>query len=543
MDHWLIVLHEGQERRFRLDRPSSLLGQATDCDVRLIDPTVSRRHARISRAGDDWLFEDLGSTNGSFVDGQRIEQARVAVGQPLRLGDVLARIEAAARDDLALRIDLPPTSTPASPQQTQLGAASARFLLTELPRLLRAARAGASTGELARLAVAAAECAYPGLGLSIERRSDEENALLAGDLEDTDARLALDPFLFRWRTHQAPLEAAAILGLVAELLRLATEAPNLAAGPTPIEPPSPPDPPSRDRSVQTLYRDAARVAPARDIQVLIEGESGTGKELLAGYLHQASGATGALVALNCAALPRDLLEAELFGIERGVATGVEARVGCFERADGGTLFLDEVGDMAAEVQAKLLRVLQQGQVLRVGGSTPRPVDVRIVSATNRDLLALVEAGQFRLDLYHRIADWRVRLPALRERPADLLGLAAHFLEQACRKRGLSAVGLSQDAARALRSWHWPGNVRELEREMRRAALFLENGQVLDVGQLSDHIRLASAGGRESALDEGQLQQAIADADGNMSAAAQRLGVARSTLYRRLKALGLEPGER
>jgi transcriptional regulator with PAS, ATPase and Fis domain len=253
------------------------------------------------------------------------------------------------------------------------------------------------------------------------------------------------------------------------------------------------------------------------------------------------------VALNCAALPRDLIESELFGIERGVATGVEARPGKFELADNGTLFLDEIGDMPADTQVRLLRVLQEREVFRLGGRDPRPARFRIIAATNRNVSACLADGSLREDLYHRIATWEVELPALRDRPADIPNLAAFFLAREAARRGRRIGGISRAAVEALRRHDWPGNIRQLENEMARAVVFLDDGEILDTPRLGPAI----AGGRGGSVPSGRLDDAIAGvqrqeiadalaaAKGDVEAAAHRLGVSRATLYRRMKALGIE----
>jgi len=216
--------------------------------------------------------------------------------------------------------------------------------------------------------------------------------------------------------------------------------------------------------MRTIRDRIERVAPT-DFTILIEGESGTGKELVARQIHSLSPRRdGPFVALNCAALVETLLEAELFGIEERTATGVRGRKGKFEHADGGTLFLDEVGDLSASAQAKLLRVLQDLAVERVGGQGARRVNTRVVAATNRNLSSLVETGLFRGDLYYRLAGLDVHVPALRDRREDVVELATYFLE---RHRSRRHVELSRPAADALLTYHWPGNVRELERLMER----------------------------------------------------------------------------
>jgi DNA-binding NtrC family response regulator len=290
-----------------------------------------------------------------------------------------------------------------------------------------------------------------------------------------------------------------------------------------------------------------RVAPS-DSPVLITGESGTGKEVLARYVHEASTrSTGPFVALNCAALPRDLLEAELFGIERGVATGVEARAGRFELAHGGTLFLDEIGDMSLETQAKLLRVLQERTVHRLGGVGARPADARIVAATNRDMRGLLAERLFREDLFFRIATWTAELPPLRRRRADIPNLAAYFLAREGARSGVRVAGVSEAALERLVGHEWPGNVRQLENEMARAVLFLSDGELLDSSRLSPGLRASppASGRRTGTLEDvlagverDEIGNALAACGQDVGKAAERLGLGRSTLYRRMRELGL-----
>ena len=282
------------------------------------------------------------------------------------------------------------------------------------------------------------------------------------------------------------------------------------------------------------------------VGALICGESGTGKEVLARYLHAASlRARKPFVALNCAALPRDLLESELFGIESGVATGVEPRPGKFEMADGGTLFLDEIGDMALETQARILRVLQEGEAYRLGGQKPRSAGVRVVAATHCDLEKMMVEGTFRSDLYHRIADWTVVLPPLRERRVDIANLAAYFLDQETRRRGVDAAGISRGAMDLLEAYDWPGNIRQLEREMARSSLFLEQGELLESSHLRDAIRRVAEDGplslkeRLEKVERVEISQVLVRHEWSVTAAAKELKLGVSTLYRRLRELGIE----
>ena len=288
------------------------------------------------------------------------------------------------------------------------------------------------------------------------------------------------------------------------------------------------------RQVLDLVR---RVAPL-DVTVLLRGESGTGKERVARLLHALSPRQrGPFVPLNCAAVPETLLEAELFGIERGVATGVDARIGKFELANGGTLFLDEVGDLSAALQAKLLRVVQERELERVGGRQRTRVDVRLVTATNRDLEAMMASGGFREDLYYRLRVVELALPPLRERREDIPLLTRHFVRLHARRLGRAEMVLSRAALELLLQHDFPGNVRELENVL-EAAVALSAGPRIEADDISlaagaRHARRAPA---EGPLDEIVREHVLAVLErngGNRAVAARVLGIDRSTLYRML----------
>jgi len=241
---------------------------------------------------------------------------------------------------------------------------------------------------------------------------------------------------------------------------------------------------SMHRAIDLLARGAAS-----DVTVLVTGESGTGKEVAARAIHSESArADGPFLAVNCGAIPEGVIESELFGHERGAFTGADAaRRGVFEEAEGGTLFLDEIGELRADLQVRLLRVLQERQVQRVGASKPRDVDVRIVAATNRDLPARVATGEFREDLYYRLAVFPVELPPLREREGDVLVLAHSFLHSLCREHGKQLDGWTRAAASALQAHTWPGNVRELRNVLERAVI-LEDCERLTLHSLPEQLR-------------------------------------------------------
>jgi Nif-specific regulatory protein len=296
------------------------------------------------------------------------------------------------------------------------------------------------------------------------------------------------------------------------------------------------------------------------VDVLIQGESGTGKELVARALHYNSPrAKGPFVALNCAALPDNLVEAELFGIEKGVATGVERRMGRFEAANHGTLFLDEIGDLNLTAQAKLLRALQERAVDRVGTTKPTPVDIRIIAATNRDLLGSVRDKQFRDDLYYRIKVIHVQTPALREISEDIPLLSAHFLEKHCKAMNVEVKSFTPTALQCLMRYSWPGNNRQLENEVKRLIAFVRGKSIteehldpsirnLDAGpSVGQEVRLAtpSTPPRPTTLPEavdqlerGMIEEALRKTGGNKQKAAQMLGLSRQGLIKKLKRLGI-----
>jgi two-component system response regulator HydG len=305
--------------------------------------------------------------------------------------------------------------------------------------------------------------------------------------------------------------------------------------------------------------DVVRQAAPSQATVLLLGESGTGKELFARALHdQSQRASGPFVPINCAALPESILESELFGYERGAFTGAVARKeGRVERASGGTLFLDEVGELQPSAQAKLLRVLQEGEIERLGGTQTIKVDCRLVAATNRDLAAAVKEGRFREDLFYRLNVIQVRLPALRDRSEDVPLLASHFLERAANKNGKPVRGLTEQALQALEAYQWPGNVRELENAIERAVV-LSRGSEVDELDLPEQVRAASAqrgaappgtaaalglDGRSLSVPLGTpmeeielrvIRETLRHTKGDKNLAAQLLGIAARTIYRKLE---------
>jgi len=293
---------------------------------------------------------------------------------------------------------------------------------------------------------------------------------------------------------------------------------------------------------------ARSVAPA-DSTVLVTGETGTGKELVARAVHHWSGrANRAFVAVNCAALAETLLESELFGHEKGAFTGAVAqRRGRFELAHEGTLFLDEVGEMSPALQAKLLRVLEEGTLERVGGMKTVTVDVRVIAATHRELTQMLAAGTFRSDLFYRLSVFPIQLPPLRERPSDILPLAEYILRSVTRRLGKRIVGFTEEAMALLQGYGWPGNIRELQNVVERAAILCQGDQILPAYlNLTLGFPAPAATGprmlRE--LEREAILAALSACQGNRRTAAEQLGIGLRTLYTRLREYGIstESGE-
>ena len=286
-----------------------------------------------------------------------------------------------------------------------------------------------------------------------------------------------------------------------------------------------------------------RIAPS-DANVLVTGEHGTGKEVVARWIHAASNRKDKpLVIVNAGGLPEGVFESELFGHVKGAFTDAKTdRIGRFEMANGGTLFLDEIANIGLGQQARLLRVLQTGELERVGSSQTRKVDVRVISATNANLKAEVAAGRFREDLLFRLNTIEIHLPRLRDRREDILPLARHFLTRYAERYRRSLAGFSDDAAQALRTYEWPGNVRDLDHAVERAVLMAQGDRIeaWDLGLGGVAGAPSDAGGPRSLdeLERDAIRGALARFDGNVSLAAKALGVSRSALYRRLQRYGL-----
>ena len=533
-----------------------VLGRGGRSDLVFDVPGVSREHAELIVCGDRGLLvRDLGSTNGTRVDGVRISEGAWHGDIDLALGSVQLRLrERGGLDALALALD-GNAATPVAPADGQPTAAptAVQNQLRELRQALENARpetAGAWPVEaLASLLqrwrelteATALRLQQGDSGTVLAQAGASPMQPLSVIAEHASWQLAGDP---------PPGAARALAEAGSELLRWAMPAASApTAAPAAAAPRDWPGLASAAPAMRAALAPLERVAAAT-LPVLLLGETGVGKELIAHWVHRRSPRRdGPFLAFNCAALPRELLEAELFGVERGAATGVEARPGLFEQAHGGSLFLDEVGDTAAETQVRLLRALEDGRLVRVGGRKPIVVDVRVIAATNRDLDIEVAAGRFRLDLYHRLAGHTAHIPPLRERPEDIAPLALHFFRQALARGGRRSAGITAAALLALQQWRWPGNVRELRQAIERAAVLLDDGGALD----REHLPEALRGGPPPGVDALLLESALARAErealilaltvagGDHERAWGLLGIGKTSFYKKLREQGLGRG--
>jgi DNA-binding NtrC family response regulator len=523
----LVVRVAGTTRAHEVpDGGEVVVGRAEDAAIAVPETTVSRRHAVFRRAGAVLTLEDLGSRNGVILNGAVLRAATRALAS----GDVV-------------RVGSAEIVVAASP-----AAGAGGRLERELERV---ARAGGGRATLLRIAPrGAGSLAVMGVALAaaelIEERGDGEyGALIAGAdpliasgvverLRRIDPRVEVGVATF-------PADGAS----AAELWDAAAVDPGRAAD---AEAPAVV---AADPAMIQVLRLAARLAQTPST-VLVLGETGAGKEVVAEEIHRASPrAAGPFIRLNCASLPEALLESELFGHEKGAFTGADKRkVGYFEAAHGGTLLLDEIGELPLAMQAKLLRVLERHAVVRVGGTQEIPVDTRVVCATHKDLAAEVERGGFRADLFYRIATFRLQVPPLRERPAEIAVLAKLFAERFAARLGVPVPALDGAALAALAAWRWPGNVRELRNAMEHALVMADAGTIMPE-HLPAEITGASrpepavAGGiqdRLAAMERRGIEAALAACGGNRTHAAKRLGISRRALLYKLHKYGLGRGD-
>ncbi|MEA2603647.1 MAG: two-component system, NtrC family, response regulator HydG [Acidobacteriota bacterium] len=575
----LALRYQEQIRYFPMPDGDVRLGAAAENEFVAPFPGISRHHAKLRPEGAGVLVTDLGSTNGLVRDGRRLDEILLTPGKAVRLGHAVLALEDLSSSDgeTGLRFQTPgsrgnagplATDTAALPGAGSSPAAALRFV-RELERTVaadpaeRLGRARQALGARTLLILDIRAHGEP-IVVACEGPLPSEPCLddLAAPDIDVAAGVALLVDAF------SGMRLIALFDGVPELWQhdfFSYLGDKLLQVPPTIRPESPPPeedlrlPPGMvagsSPAMQGLLAQV-RATARSDLSVLLTGETGTGKELFARLIHDSSPRVeGPFIAINCAAIPAELLEYELFGIGGRVATGVDQRDGFFVQAHRGTLFLDEIGDMPDRLQPKLLRALQEREVLAVGALAPRKVDVRTVAASNRDLERLVKEGLFRADLFYRLRGIELRLPPLRERRDDLPALLLAFASRAAAKYGKRIHGVSRRALSALLAHEWPGNIRELEAAVERAVLLCPDGGSLQrqhFGTLEpaadEPLPPATPSARLDSPATGTLQEqvdavereailrALATAEGNKSKAARLLGITRNGLSLKMERL-------
>ncbi len=608
---WLFRLRgevEGEVLCIDVPAGTVQVGAAPDNTIVLPVPAVSRYHALLETCDGVLKVRDLESKNGTFLNGVPIRESIVRPADWIAFGPVRLRVERLDPADaqLAISFDAQQVAGELSPLQAVSTADEAvqeqhrpGAWLLALSRVadsllgegdpspsaaLMALGEGLGTpGALFfRRHVAGEPTAIASWGEGVDLERFPKLLRAAGQVADASriepvllTGLEVEPEKVIWSVLARPAEAVwglVILGgfpfweqaepLLEVVLRMLAhaqpEAIHVTLNGGRSEPPGLVFPPGhvvgRSPAILALY-DELRLLVAGDLPVLVEGETGVGKEHVARTLHLSSPRSSKpFIAVNCAAIPAELLEAELFGIEKGVATGVVARDGKFRQADGGVLVLDEVAEMPLSLQPKLLRALQEGEISPLGARLPVKVDVRVIAMTNTDLLARVREGKFRNDLYFRLNGYRLRVPALHHRRADIPLLVEHFLRRFANEVGKPIRGLSVKALRALVQAPWEGNVRELEHEVRRLVYLCPEGGTIDSSLLPPEIlhpvvphdprdlEVAADLTLErqvEALERRLVTIALARAKGNRSKAAKLLGISRNGLALKIERLGLD----
>ncbi len=543
-----------------------LFGRSRTANVQIESDRVSRLHAQFQRRGATVTVEDAGSRNGTWVNGQLVQGERaLASGDEVVVGPLTIVVSITSRVVARPRIESTRYLEERLAAEVDRGQAYHRRFSLAMVRLDGPPEAADDAGDRIFAALrpmdAIAEYA-PGILAVVmpERDAAAAEQVTRGLLDKVRVRGAAGGAALHVAVGVAGFPehgttpGALIARALAALATVRGRGADLVGVPPAEAAPLMGDIVVGDSQMARVYELVRKVAD-HPITVLVVGETGTGKEVIASAIHAASRrCDGPLVRLNCASMPETLLESELFGHEKGAFTGADRKkLGYFEAAHGGTLFLDEIGEMTPALQAKLLRVLEQRRITRVGGTDEIEVDVRVICATHRDLEAESRAGTFRADLFFRISAFTIFVPALRDRPAEIELLAQHFIRQCAEKTRQRIPALSPAAAIALRRHAWPGNVRELRNAIERA-LVLHSAGVIGVEDLPDSIREGRAAMPAAAppLTLGGMRDQIADMEratiaavleacgGSQTEAAKQLGISRRTLIYRMEKHGLKP---
>ncbi|HEX4403185.1 MAG TPA: sigma 54-interacting transcriptional regulator [Polyangia bacterium] len=523
---YLVVRESGCAQVIHLDEGADVLvGRGEEATVRVDDAKASREHARFLRRDGALALVDLGSRNGTHLNGTLIKGGE----RPLRSGDVV-RIGAVE----ILVAETAGIATPSAGMRAE--AELARLLVGGEAALVRLS---VTTDELAQLADALAGATL------VEEQPDGDCACLFETPRAADA--AAMAIRARVADGVVGVAHAPQDGETFAALWLQTD--DASARPSallPVAASAPPGVVVGDPQMARVFELVKKVAAA-PTTVLVLGETGVGKEIVAEQIHQQSPrAAGPFLRLNCGSLPETLLESELYGHERGAFTGADKRkLGYLEAASGGTLFLDEIGELALPMQTRLLRVLESGRFMRVGGREEIAVDLRVVAATNRDLEAEAKAGRFRQDLYFRLSAFVIRIPRLRDRPGEIELFADLFARQLAKRMGAAPPVVAPDALALLRRHAWPGNVRELRNAMEHAVVLADAG-VIRAEHLPDSLRATDAAAGLPAgpmraqlaeIEKRSIREALDAEHGNQTRAAKRLGISRRALLYKLDKYG------
>lgn len=546
----LIIQPGADEQRKHLSPGRYQVGASSGSDIQIDHDTVSREHLLIEVPENGGVvLKDCDSTNGTRVNGERIQSIAIDQGAELSIGSVPARLLPLTdqQSSIAVRgrdsdVDGKAVSTETDITATAAGQ-TARAAVSAVATALGVGR---PPQEVVADVIAEWCELLPVDGMCVLNGDNATVAMAGQQSEKETQRFSHGEFelVIHGGVGRVPRGLRGPAQLLLMMLAQSTSQPSQPGQPGRL--PDYPGVKTLNATLKKTLGECGRVARGQ-IPVLILGESGSGKELLARWIHECSLRSGqAFRAVNCAAVPENLLEAELFGVAKGAATGVEARTGVIAQASGGTLFLDEIGDMTAEVQVRLLRAIEEGLIWPVGAQKPTEVDVRIVAATHHDLHQRVADGGFRLDLMHRLTGYEAQLPPLRERPEDIPGLVTYFLNEALAESTKSSPGVTTAALSCLLAWHWPGNVRELRNEIQRAVLLLDDGEPLEETRLSPRLQGQKVDHSLLALDNvvreaerRAFSAALSCADGKPNEAMALLGLSRSSYYRKLKDLGLD----
>ncbi len=492
----IVVYHrDGLEVVPLADGRPIVIGRTEPADIRPRSQRLSRQHARFELVGDEAWVEDLGSTNGTFLNGRRLEQrARLHTGDEVTLGSVTVSVhgldgpwieplglDGHERFQATVEAELERARTFGRPVAIAMirvsdPSASAPKLVGWVPRL------GEQLRTVDRVGLYSADCVEVLLPECDADRAEATARDLVGRLAD---HAPLCCGVAAWPDAGATA-AELVEAARAAVLRATAERPVVVHGAAPSEDPAE-GPVVTDPAMVALYRTVDKVA-ASAISVLVVGETGTGKELVARALHERSERRRKpLRVVNCGAMPEALVESILFGHERGAFTGADQRrTGVFEEADGGSVFLDEIGELSLQAQVALLRVLETRQIQRVGASKEIPVDVRVIAATHRDLEAMCTEGKFRWDLLYRLNPITLHVPPLRDRPGEIRPLVQSFVRESNRVNRRAVRGVSPDALAHLERWPWPGNVRELRNTIERAVV-VASGDTITVEDLPERV--------------------------------------------------------